>query len=55
MTAKQKALLDMTACGVSIAYILAEKAILAFTSAEGSDVKPDFRKFNGGYHPKKRK
>lgn len=55
MTAKQKALLDMTACGISIAYLQAEKAILAFTSTEGSDVKPDFRKFNGGYHPKKRK
>lgn len=55
MTAKQKALMDMTSCGISIAYLQAEKAILAFTSTEGSGSKPDFRKFNGGYHPKKRK
>lgn len=55
MTAKQKALLDMTECGISIAYLQAEKDILAFTSTEGSGSKPDFRMFNGGYHPKKRK
>lgn len=54
MTAKQKAMMDMAACGVSTLYITMEKEILAFTATEKSK-KPDFRVFNGGYHPKKNK
>ena len=53
MTAKEIAMLDMKASGVDIRFLLNEKAILEFTVTELS-VRVDFRKFNGGYHPKKK-
>lgn len=52
MTAKEIAMLDMKASGVDIKFLLNEKAILEFTATDLS-VKVDFRKFNGGYHPKR--
>ena len=54
MTAKDIAMLDMKASGVEVKFLVNEKAILAFTATELS-VRVDFRKFNGGYHPKKEK
>lgn len=53
MTAKEIAMLDMKASGVDIRFLLNEKAILEFTATDLS-VSVDFRKFNGGYHPKKK-
>lgn len=52
MTAKQQALIDMSSEGISVTFIAFEKAILEFTATEDS-IKVDFRKFNGGHHPKK--
>ena len=52
MTAKQQAMIDMSSEGISVTFIAFEKAILEFTATEDS-IKIDFRKFNGGYHPKK--
>lgn len=52
MTAKQQAMIDMSSEGISIAFFSFEKAILEFTATEDS-IRVDFRKFNGGYHPKK--
>ena len=54
MTAKQQALIDMSSEGISVTFIAFEKAIIGFTKTEDS-IKIDFRKFNGGYHPKKQK
>lgn len=54
MTARDIAMLDMKASGVNISFLLNEKAILEFTATDLS-VRVDFRKFNGGYHPKKGK
>lgn len=52
MTAKQQAMIDMSSEGISIVFFSFEKAILEFTATEDS-VRVDFRKFNGGHHPKK--
>ena len=52
MTTKQQALIDMSSEGISVTFIAFEKAILEFTATEDS-IRIDFRKFNGGYHPKK--
>ena len=52
MTAKQQALIDMSSEGISVTFIAFEKAILEFTATEDS-IRVDFRKFNGGHHPKK--
>lgn len=52
MTAKEVALLDMKAAGVDVRFLLNEKAILELTATDLSN-RVDFRKFNGGYHPKK--
>lgn len=54
MTAKQQALIDMSSGGISVTFIAFEKAILEFTATEDS-TRVDFRKFNGGHHPKKQK
>lgn len=53
MTAKEIAMLDMKASGVDVRFLLNEKAILEFTATDLS-VRVDFRKFNGGHHPKKK-
>lgn len=52
--AKLQAMKDMTSCGVSIGYLVYEREILEFTKTEASN-RVDFRKFNGGFHPKKNK
>lgn len=54
MTAREAAMLDMKASGVEVKFLLNEKNILEFTATELS-IRVDFRKFNGGYHPKKEK
>lgn len=51
---KLQAMRDMTSCGVSTGYLTYEREILEFTATEDSE-RVDFRKFNGGYHPKKKK
>ena len=52
MTAKQQAMIDMSSEGISVTFFKFEKAILEFTETEDS-IRIDFRKFNGGHHPKK--
>lgn len=54
MKPREYAMKDMTECHVDIKFLLNEKAILNITSTEDY-VRVDFRKFNGGYHPKKNK
>ena len=52
-TARQQALIDMTECGVKVSVFYYEKAILNLTITTES-TKVDFRKFNGGYRPRKK-
>lgn len=54
MTAREVAMLDMKAAGVDVKFLLNEKVILELTATDLS-VRVDFRKFNGGHHPKKQK
>ena len=49
--AKQQALKDMTAEGISITFLKKEKEILHITATESS-IKIDFRQFNGGHNKK---
>lgn len=51
-TAKEQAFKDMSEAGISVVFFSFEKAIIEFTATEDS-IKIDFRKFNGGHHPKK--
>ena len=51
MTAKQQALLDMSASGISISVLTYERAIIEITKTEDS-VRIDFRAFNGGHNKK---
>lgn len=50
-TARQQAMLDMSASGISVSVFAYERAILEITKTEDS-VRIDFRAFNGGYHKK---
>lgn len=49
--ARRQAFIDMTSEGLSVQFIVEEKAILEFTATELS-VRVDFRKFNGGHNKK---
>lgn len=51
MTAKQQAMLDMSASGVSISVFAYERAIIEITRTEES-MRIDFRAFNGGHNKK---
>jgi hypothetical protein len=50
-SAKQQAMLDMSAAGISISVFAYERAILEITKTEES-VRIDFRAFNGGHNKK---
>ena len=50
-TAKQQALLDMSASGISVSVFIYEKDILEITRTEESQ-RIDFRAFNGGHNKK---
>lgn len=52
-TAKEQAMSDMVKLGICVNVLIREKEILEFTATENS-IRIDFRKFNGGYHPKKK-
>ena len=51
--AKHQALKDMAAVGIDVSVFHYERIILTLTATEAS-VRIDFRKFNGGAHPKKK-
>ena len=51
MTAKQQAMLDMSASGISISVFAYERAIIEITKTEDT-VRIDFRAFNGGHNKK---
>lgn len=42
----------MTACGISTTVLFLENEILEITCTVEILVKPDFRKYNGGYYTK---
>lgn len=52
-TARQQALADMAKCGIKVSVFTYEKAILNLTITMES-TRVDFRKFNGGYRPRKK-
>lgn len=52
-TAKQQAFADMSASGIMVSVLYYEKAILSLTITIES-TRVDFRKYNGGYRPRKK-
>ena len=55
-TAKQQALKDMLKCKIDISVFKHERVLIEINNLKNeTNIKIDFRCFNGGYHPKKRK
>ena len=52
ITAKQQAMKDMIACGISTQVLFLEDEILQITCTVEVLVRPDFRKYNGGHYTK---
>lgn len=52
ISAKQQAMKDMVACGISTQVLLLEDEILQITCTVEVLVRPDFRKYNGGQYTK---
>lgn len=54
--ARKQALKDMMACKVDVTVFKHERVLIELNNIRNeTHIKIDFRCFNGGYHPKKRK
>ena len=51
--ARQQAFKDMAECNINISVFQYEKMLIELNNIQnGTNIKIDFRCFNGGYHPK---